>query len=352
MSITNLNIVSVDGTRNISIGNLITHGGFFHADEVVTSAMLELLSIYQRGEAKNLMEAYDKRDDIDDFRLHVGRTVVTFLEGEPPEIALEDGFILPIFRMQNFEKDYPEDERDENDFVFDVGLGEFDHHQKDARFHTETGRNYCALTLVWEQIRNSTWMEGIHESQLKEFEELFIYPIEANDVQGTKNAISMVIANFNLNEKDEAVRSCHFASAVLHMLDLIHVWFKAMAQKTQAMTHCKEIAEVCVSEATGCVYAVLPEDVQTSVAVTALPSNCIAMTYPTARGGWALRSLDDKVGEGKIFNRFLYPQEVRDNPEKIKGMKFCHPGGFYGTFETKEDAIAFCNSKHFTAHKG
>lgn len=71
-----------------------THGGKFHADDVFSAALLKILN---------------------------------------PEIQIERGFQVP----ENYDG-----------VVFDIGGGEFDHHQADARVR-ENGVKYAAFGLLW-----------------------------------------------------------------------------------------------------------------------------------------------------------------------------------------------------------
>ena len=340
-----LNIIAIDDSENIAIKDLITHGGFFHADEVMTTAILEVLATYQQFGAQSLMEAYEHRRDVDHILENVAWNVYRDLHTDYPDTAVF-AFPLRICRLQNYEKDYPEDEQEPEDFVYDIGLGEFDHHQKDAPVHKGTNRRYCALSLVWARLMMSKWMEPINNGELKQFTQLFVDPIEEADTEGTKNALSLMVANYNRNCKDEVIRTANFCQAVSQFMGIIHEWFMTMAQKTMEYDHCREIADIHVNVVTGATYAIFPEDVQISVAAAVLPENCIAIGYPSARGGFAVRSVDDVIGGGKILNRFLYPQDIRNDFSRIPGMTFCHPSGFYGSFTSKKYAVAFMESKY------
>lgn len=71
--------------------------------------------------------------------------------------------------------------------VFDVGFGEFDHHQKDHKKH-EDGSSYCALSLLWEKFgmelcsNNGYMYNKIYKSVIKH--------IELTDTTGVQNPLS------------------------------------------------------------------------------------------------------------------------------------------------------------------
>jgi len=75
----------------------LTHGGRFHADDVFSAALLTYLN---------------------------------------PDIVIERGTVVP--------DDY-------SGIVFDIGLGEYDHHQKDRKTR-ENGVPYAAFGLLWKEF--------------------------------------------------------------------------------------------------------------------------------------------------------------------------------------------------------
>jgi len=105
-----------------------THGGKFHADDVFSSALLLYIN---------------------------------------PEISITRGNSVPD---------------DFTGIVFDIGRGEFDHHQKDSRIR-ENGVPYAAFGLLWE-------LAG-------KFDESFVQPLDNNDNTGEKNELATLIGNFN-----------------------------------------------------------------------------------------------------------------------------------------------------------
>ena len=78
------------------VAKAFTHSGNFHADDVMSSAFLKLVN---------------------------------------PSIIIERGFSVP--------KDY-------DGIVFDIGLGEFDHHQVDNEIR-ENGIPYAAFGKLWRE---------------------------------------------------------------------------------------------------------------------------------------------------------------------------------------------------------
>ena len=102
-----------------------THGGVFHADDVFAAAMLRIIK---------------------------------------PGIIIERGNTVP--------EDY-------DGLVFDIGFGEFDHHQKDKRVR-ENGVYYAAFGLLWEKYGSML----MNEEDAKAFDESFVQPIDNSDNTG------------------------------------------------------------------------------------------------------------------------------------------------------------------------
>lgn len=71
--------------------------------------------------------------------------------------------------------------------VFDVGFGEFDHHQKDHKKH-EDGSSYCALSLLWEKF--GLELCSNNEYMYNKIYRAVIKPIEITDTTGAQNPLS------------------------------------------------------------------------------------------------------------------------------------------------------------------
>ena len=120
------------------IKNGFTHGGIFHADDVFSAALLTYLY---------------------------------------PDIKITRGFVVP---------------EDFDGIVFDIGLGEFDHHQVDRRVR-ENEVPFAAFGLLWEKFGK----EILGEEDAQNFDEGFIQQLDNADNTGEKNILSGIIANFN-----------------------------------------------------------------------------------------------------------------------------------------------------------
>ena len=108
-----------------------THSGKFHADDVFSAALLLYLN---------------------------------------PEITITRGNQVP----ENYEG-----------LVFDIGRGQYDHHQKDSHIR-DNGVPYAAFGLLWEKLGP----EILGEELALKFDESFVQPLDINDNTGEKNELA------------------------------------------------------------------------------------------------------------------------------------------------------------------
>ena len=115
-----------------------THGGKFHADDVFSTALLQIVR---------------------------------------PDIQVMRGFVVPD---------------DFDGIVYDVGGGMFDHHQE-PRETRPNGVPYAAFGLLWQVL--GAQLVGEHQARL--LDENFIQPLDLNDNTGEQNSLADAIGSFN-----------------------------------------------------------------------------------------------------------------------------------------------------------
>ena len=115
-----------------------THGGKFHADDVFSTALLQILR---------------------------------------PDIQITRGFTVPD---------------DFDGIVYDVGGGMFDHHSE-PRETRPNGVPYAAFGLLWRVL--GAQLVGEHQARL--LDENFIQPLDLNDNTGEQNSLADAIGSFN-----------------------------------------------------------------------------------------------------------------------------------------------------------
>ena len=261
-----------------------THGGKFHADDVFSSALLLYIN---------------------------------------PEISITRGNSVPD---------------DFTGIVFDIGRGEFDHHQKDSRIR-ENGVPYAAFGLLWEQLGTGILGEELAQT----FDEAFVQPLDNNDNTGEKNELATLIGNFNPTWDASGSSDDAFFKAVGVAGMILENKFERYLGNERADKRIEEILESQQKESDAKIL-VLPEFIpcqkrlsETEIAFVIFPSN---------RGGYCIQP---QKREYSMNYKCSFPEKWLglENEELVQatGLSsagFCHKGGFLMTAGTLEDAVAAC----------
>ena len=269
-----------------------THSGKFHADDVFSAALLLYLN---------------------------------------PEINISRGNKVP---------------EDFDGIVFDIGRGQYDHHQKDSRVR-ENGVPYAAFGLLWEALGG----EILGQELAEKFDQTFVQPLDNNDNTGEKNELATLIGNFNPAWDAQGGNDEAFFQAVSVAGMILENKFERYRGNERADKRVEELLEAhekaILSGKKGkeeSKILVLPEFVpcqkrlsETEIAFVIFPSN---------RGGYCIQP---QKKEYSLNYKCSFPVEWLglENEELIEktGLEsagFCHKGGFLMTAGTLEDAIKAC----------
>lgn len=236
-----------------------THGGKFHADDVFSSALLLYIN---------------------------------------PEISITRGNSVPD---------------DFTGIVFDIGRGEFDHHQKDSRIR-ENGVPYAAFGLLWESVG----ADILGEELAVKFDESFVQPLDNNDNTGEKNELATLIGNFNPSWDYEGGSDEAFFQAI-------------------------SVAGMIL---------VLPEFIPCQKALS--ETDIAFVIFPSNRGGFCIQP---QKREYSMNYKCSFPEEWLGlegeelvNATGIPGAIFCHKGGFIMTVKEQDEAVKACE-KALSLHK-
>ena len=152
---------NIEILRNLVKSGCVTHTGRFHADDILSAALLKIVGI------------------ISDF------SVIKRVERVPPEF---------------------------NGLAFDIGEGEFDHHQSDARVRAG-GDKYAAFGLLWNAIGAEYVMEKyqtdlqIAMQVVEKFDSDFVKLMDLTDNFGQKkypNTLAYLVAFMNDDKSKSA----------------------------------------------------------------------------------------------------------------------------------------------------
>lgn len=270
-----------------------THSGKFHADDVFSAALLLYLN---------------------------------------PEIMITRGNRVP---------------EDFDGIVFDIGRGQYDHHQKDSRIR-ENGIPYAAFGLLWEELG----ADILGEELAQKFDESFVQPLDNNDNTGEKNELATLIGNFNPTWDAEGSNDEAFFQAVSVAGMILENKFERFRGNERADKRVEEIYahhEQAVHDREkhrdDARILILPEFVpcqkflsETEIAFVIFPSN---------RGGYCIQP---QKKEYSINYKCSFPVEWLglENEELaaatgLKSAGFCHKGGFLMTTGELADAVQACH---------
>lgn len=144
----------IEFLQNLAKDGVVTHSSRFHADDILSAALLKIVGVI-------------------------------------PDVSV-------IQRVGRVPQDF-------NGLAFDIGGGEFDHHQQNARVRP-TGEKYAAFGLLWnvvgaEYITNKYKTDiQTAKSAAEKFDMDFVVPMDLSDNFGTKmypNTLSYLIAARN-----------------------------------------------------------------------------------------------------------------------------------------------------------
>ena len=269
-----------------------THSGKFHADDVFSAALLLYLN---------------------------------------PEITITRGNQVP----ENYEG-----------LVFDIGRGQYDHHQKDSRIR-DNGVPYAAFGLLWEKLGP----EILGEELALKFDESFVQPLDINDNTGEKNELATLIGNFNPGWDSKSSNDEAFFQAVSVAGMILENKFERYLGNERADRRVEEVlTEHAASLASGDTPAentnilILPEFIPCQKRLS--ETNIAFVIFPSNRGGYCIQP---QKKEYSMNYKCSFPAEwlglENEELEQVTGLQsagFCHKGGFLMTVGMLEDAVKAC----------
>lgn len=267
--------------RYIDIERGFTHSGKFHADDVFSAALLTILN---------------------------------------PDIKIERGFEVP----ENFDG-----------IVFDIGFGEFDHHQQD-RAVRENNIPYAAFGLLWRKF--GTMLVG--EDEAKRFDEKFIQGLDLNDNTGADNQLAEVIGKFNPPWDYSISSDKAFEEAK-------QVAYQILVKEIEYIKSINRAEDLVIKALSKCEDGILIMPRSAPWKKFVKEKGIDFVIAPSNRGGYTAQAVprDDKPNELKIPFPEAWRGVEKESIGKVSGvetLQFCHNSGFLISALTKEDAIKAC----------
>ncbi len=299
--------------------DFITHSGKFHADEATSTAILLLIR---------------------------HKLMTTKVESVPhPALEhLRDGKEMKIARVDN--RTLSEAKISDDALVYDIGGGEFDHHQLGRNGMRKNGIYYSSVGLIWREFGK---MLCSNERVWQRVDDEIISVIDAGDngqfpeiTNGVPSlSIGEIAEGYNplWNESQEKAHQDYcFSEAVSFMYGVLT---RALRDYEAEELARKEVLQAIQASQDGILV------LKTYLPWKNILLNCglkkakeiRLVVYPSNRGGYYLEAAKDYDGK----NKMLLPEEWRgrdaDLANDIKGASFCHATGFIGGADTLEHAV-------------
>lgn len=295
--------------------NLVTHSGQFHADDIFSTALLNVYFRHKDKTIKVKCKRSIKKEDI--------------------EIA---------------------------DIVYDIGLVydpkklRFDHHQNDTELVRSNGIPYAAFGLVFKNFGPEfiTLISG--EKNKKVIGEIFetiekklVMHIDAMD-NGT-STYKQVFKGVDITTIDNYFQMCKFASGIDDIKRIDKKFFELVKFSESIVLNITQYAAHLQSEKALAIKAynkakdkrIIICDRFYSFNFNAFPEPLLAI-YPDLRNNWSAKNV--QTGEDLYEARFYFPESWRglvdtelEKVSGVKGAKFCHKSGFLCVNETKEGLL-------------
>ncbi len=259
----------------------VTHLGKFHADDVFSTALIKILN---------------------------------------PEIEVQRVINVP----ENFDG-----------IAYDIGLGEFDHHQKDSEVR-ENGVPYAAFGLLWRSFGKYL----MSESEAQIFDEKFVQPLDLDDNTGSSDPIAMLIGGFNPTWDSSDDVNERFWQAVEFAKGIL----QRKIEQSKSLERANELVKKALeNERDGIV--ILDKFAPFKQALS--DSDALFVVYPSQRGGFNAQAVPSN--EPPYALKCPFPTEwrgLRDDEvgevSGIESLRFCHNSGFLIAANTLEDAVKAC----------
>jgi uncharacterized UPF0160 family protein len=265
-----------------------THAGVFHADDVFSSALLKLIN---------------------------------------PDIR-----IIRTFNVKDL---------DEDEIVFDIGGGIYDHHGTQEFRENPESKPYAAFGKLWRDLGESL----VGKESAAAIDDALVSDIDATDNLGQAmhpNALSAVIAILNPSWKENGKADEYFGKAVRIAEKILNSYINKEIFKKEAIEIVKD------SPVTPSGILMLEKFVpwkgyvqDKNMEVINLEkyntrgekyAKCIKMAiYPSQRGGWNLEAVPSEDGS-LIVNL--------SDAKESDGNTFVHNSGFLASFVSRESALS------------
>lgn len=283
---------------NIEEATCITHSGTMHADEILSTAFLDLY--------------------LGDIKVY--RTT------EIPEDLTTEAL------------------------VYDIGRGKYDHHQENA-LKRENGITYCSFGLLWQEFGK----HFLHKKHILNIEDVFIMfdkeLVEAIDADDNGvfpkieapykvKTLSDIFKAFNpgyksiQDESEQFIKAVTFAKVIIEEI-LSNIIGKVIAKE--------QVIEKIKQHENHTLYLDEYMPYEQTVLAESNANDIYFVVYPSNRGGYAIKTIPISAEDHNKRMNFPENWAGLDNEELekvsgIKGLTFCHTTRFLVSCDSLQTA--------------
>lgn len=210
--------------------------------------------------------------------------------------------------------------------VFDIGLGEFDHHMSDNE-HRSDGVPYASFGKLWRAFAPELYGERIYQ----QIDKNFIEGLDLSDNTGKYDSLCSAMESLNPLDREtsgdeEFFEAVEFAKKILYQK--IRKQIRKLEEETYVMNVYQHMEDkrIVVLPKYASFHDILPE------------TEAIYVVYPSKRGGYSARGVTKSADTIELKKQF--PKEwIEKLPNYIR---FCHSSRFLIAGDTLNDVMMAC----------
>lgn len=291
-------------TNDISKATHFTHGGNFHADEIMATVILS--KVYKKWEKEIILCRIDKMP-------------AKYIRGA---------------------------------MFYDIGGGRFDHHQIGGNGERKNGVPYASCGLIWKKFGNVLIEDTPNPTKMWHMiDSMLVQGIDAIDNGSFPTidypahvmGISSIISSFNpIWDSEETIDEAFFKA-----LEYAKTIFDNVFNNCLAKVRAEKIIEEKIRTCDGPIMVLdkyMPWQDTIVYSINPKAKDLLFMVFPSNRSGYNWQAIPKKTGSFNV--RKTAPKEWWGQTDEalreltgIATAKFCHNCGFIGGCETLEDTI-------------
>ena len=244
--------------------------------------------------------------------------------------------------------------QNEKGIVYDIGYGEYDHHQPGGNGERLNGVKYAAFGLIWKAF-GKEYLKSINATNIDDvweaIDKKLVQNVDSIDNGQLKIStqfdfevitLSNVISMYNSNWDDENENQ---DEQFLKALDLANNIFERIVKNAISKMNAKEKIEMSIKKSKNHIL-VLDEFMpwKEFLLESENGKDILFAVFPSNRGGYNVYAVPKELGS--FESRKLFPESwagLKDEDlQKVSGVEtatFCHTNRFLSVAKSKEDAI-------------